>query len=73
MAALLPDAVILVREDVEAGLLRIVLPDVALEKVPVHALRAFGWLVPVRMRQFIDFVAQMLADWEERGSTRPQL
>jgi hypothetical protein len=72
MTALLPDETILVREDVEAGPLRIVLPDVVLEKVPVHALHAFGRLVPVRVRRFIDFVAQTLAGWEEREPARPQ-
>ena len=49
------------QDDIEAGRLVPVLPEVALPLVPVHALHAFGRHVPARVPLFIDFLAAQLA------------
>ncbi|MDM0049798.1 hypothetical protein [Variovorax sp. J22R115] len=47
------------QEDIEAGRLVPVLPDVPLLLVPVQALHAFG--LPSRLRVFIEFLVAELA------------
>jgi DNA-binding transcriptional LysR family regulator len=49
-----------VEDDLLTGRLEIVLPDEPLESVPVQALHAYGRVQPLRVRLFIDFVAERL-------------
>ncbi|MDQ0474971.1 LysR family transcriptional regulator [Labrys wisconsinensis] len=48
-------------DDIAAGRLVPVLPDLALPAQPVYALHAFGRQVPIRARLFIDFLAERFA------------
>lgn len=50
-----------VEDDLKAGRLVQILPDVPLALVPVQALHAFGRIPPLRVRLFIDFIAETLA------------
>ncbi|SAK97474.1 LysR family transcriptional regulator [Caballeronia hypogeia] len=49
-----------VRDDLTAQRLRVVLPDIELACMPVHAIHAFGRNMPTRARAFIDFVAAQI-------------
>ncbi|WP_412529564.1 LysR family transcriptional regulator [Burkholderia lata] len=49
-----------VQADLDAGRLRLVLPDVPLLAVPVRAVHAFGRRLPMRARVFLDFIAAEL-------------
>lgn len=49
-----------VAEDLAAGRLTVVLPDVQLPRVPISVLHAFGRHAPVRARLFIEFLAEQL-------------
>jgi DNA-binding transcriptional LysR family regulator len=51
----------MVQEDLNAGRLRLVLPEFALRSVPLHALHGFGRNMPPRTKIFIDFVETQLA------------
>ncbi len=46
-----------VQAELEAGRLRVVLPEAPLPAVPIQALHAFGRHPPLRVRFFIDFAA----------------
>jgi len=50
-----------VQADIDAGRLRVVLPEVRLPDVPVQMLHGYGLNLPVRAKAFIDFVARELA------------
>ena len=50
-----------VADDLAAGRLVQVLPDVATQSMPVHVLHAFGRQLPVRARLFIDFLVERMA------------
>lgn len=54
----------IVQDDLAAGRLRQVLPDVPLRAVPLQVLHGFGRRLPTRARVFVDFVAA------ELGGTR---
>ncbi len=47
-----------VAEDIAAGRLIEVLPDVEMSQLPVYALHAFGRQLPLRARLFIDFLLE---------------
>jgi DNA-binding transcriptional LysR family regulator len=49
-----------VQDDLSVGRLRIILPDLLLAPVPVHALHGFGRLAPRRVRALVSFVSQTL-------------
>lgn len=51
----------IVQDDLDAGRLRVVLPDVPLRPVPLQVLHGFGRRLPARAKVFIDFVAAELA------------
>lgn len=55
-----------VRDDLASRALELVMPDLPLRQLPVHALHAYGRLVPERVRAFIDFVKVQIQQWEER-------
>jgi DNA-binding transcriptional LysR family regulator len=50
-----------VQEDLDAGRLCPVLPELALRTVPLHVLHGFGRNLPPRTKIFIDFVQKQLA------------
>lgn len=50
-----------VQEDVDAGRLCHVLPQLALRSVPLHVLHGFGRNIPLRAKIFVDFVEKQLA------------
>jgi DNA-binding transcriptional LysR family regulator len=50
-----------VQEDLDAGRLCPVLPELALRTVPLHVLHGFGRNMPPRTKIFIDFVQKQLA------------
>ena len=50
-----------VDEDLRAGRLEIVLPQIPLPAVPLQILHAFGRYQPLRARLFADFVAEQFA------------
>jgi DNA-binding transcriptional LysR family regulator len=47
-----------IEDDLAAGRLRLVLPEIPMLTTPVHVLHAFGRLVPLRARLFIDFLVE---------------
>jgi DNA-binding transcriptional LysR family regulator len=49
-----------VAEDLAAGRLTVVLPDMLLPRVPISVLHAFGRHAPMRARLFIEFLAEQL-------------
>lgn len=51
----------IVQDDLDAGRLRLVLPDVALRPVPLQMLHGFGRRLPARAKVFVNFVAAELA------------
>jgi DNA-binding transcriptional LysR family regulator len=48
------------KEDLAAGRLVEILPDLAMPKVPMHVVHAFGRQLPVRARLFIDFLVERM-------------
>ncbi|PLQ00529.1 LysR family transcriptional regulator [Cupriavidus pauculus] len=50
-----------VQHDLDAGRLRVVLPDAALRPVPLQVLHGFGRRLPARAKVFVDFVAAELS------------
>ncbi len=52
-----------VHEELSAGLLSVVLPEIPMPSVPVQALHAFGRIMPSRARVFLDFVAARIHEW----------
>jgi DNA-binding transcriptional LysR family regulator len=48
-------------EDLAAGRLVEVLPDLAMPSIPMHAVHAFGRQLPVRARLFMDFLVEHVA------------
>ena len=59
------------QEDIDAGRLLPVIPDVALPLVPVYALHPFGLHAPLRVRLFIDFLASQLSGFSIPASQAP--
>ena len=62
-------------EDLRAGRLQVVLPDYPLPETGIHAVMPQRSLVPLRVRAFVDFLAEALAQppWEhteQRGKMR---
>jgi DNA-binding transcriptional LysR family regulator len=55
-----------VREELSAGALNIVLPELPMPSVPVQVLHAFGRGMPSRARVFLDFVAAIMQEWRSR-------
>lgn len=55
-----------VHEELSAGLLRVVLPEIPMPSVPVQVLHAFGRSVPSRARVFLDFVVARMREWGDR-------
>lgn len=53
----------MIQEDVDAGRLCIVLPDLALRPVPLHVMHGFGRSMPPRMKIFIEFAAKQFAQF----------
>ena len=47
-------------DDLAAGRLVEILPDLAMPKVPIHVVHAFGRQLPVRARLFIDFLVERM-------------
>ena len=47
-------------DDLAAGRLVEILPDLAMPKVPMHVVHAFGRQLPVRARLFIDFLVERM-------------
>jgi DNA-binding transcriptional LysR family regulator len=47
-------------DDLAAGCLVEILPDLAMPKVPMHVVHAFGRQLPVRARLFIDFLVERM-------------
>jgi DNA-binding transcriptional LysR family regulator len=54
-----------VAEDVAAGRLVTVLPDLPMRTLPIYALHAFGRQIPLRVRLFIDFLVECFAAMQE--------
>ncbi len=52
-----------VQEDVDAGRLCRVLPELTLRSVPLHVLHGYGRNMPLRARVLIDFVEKQLSQW----------
>jgi DNA-binding transcriptional LysR family regulator len=48
-------------EDLVAGRLVEILPDVAMPSVPMHVVHAFGRQLPVRARLFVDFLVERVS------------
>jgi DNA-binding transcriptional LysR family regulator len=55
-----------VEDDLAAGRLVEVLPELAMPKVPAHVVHAFGRQLPVRARLFIDFLAERMGTLNAR-------
>jgi DNA-binding transcriptional LysR family regulator len=55
-----------VREELSAGALNVVLPELPMPSVPVQVLHAFGRGMPSRARVFLDFVAAIMHEWRSR-------
>jgi DNA-binding transcriptional LysR family regulator len=53
-----------VADDITAGHLVEVLPDLPMRTLPIHALHAFGRQIPLRVRIFIDFLVECFAAME---------
>lgn len=53
-----------VADDLAAGSLVVVLPDLPMRALPIHALHAFGRQIPVRVRLFIDFLVECIGAME---------
>jgi DNA-binding transcriptional LysR family regulator len=53
--------------DLAAGRLVVVLPELPMPTLPVHALHAFGRQVPPRVRIFIDFLVDRIGAIERRA------
>jgi DNA-binding transcriptional LysR family regulator len=51
-----------IEEDLAAGRLGIVLPDIPMFTTPIHVLHPFGRQLPLRARLFIDFLVAALGD-----------
>ena len=49
-----------IEEDLAAGRLGIVLPDIPMFTTPIHVLHPFGRQLPLRARLFIDFLVEAL-------------
>ncbi|TIU13032.1 MAG: LysR family transcriptional regulator, partial [Mesorhizobium sp.] len=49
-----------VQDDLDAGRLVRVLPEVAMPTMPVHIVHAYGRQLPVRARLFVDFLASQM-------------
>ncbi|WP_214475189.1 LysR family transcriptional regulator [Mesorhizobium sp. dw_380] len=49
-----------VQEDLDAGRLVLVLPEVPMPAMPVHIVHAFGRQLPVRARLFVEFLAKQM-------------
>jgi DNA-binding transcriptional LysR family regulator len=49
-----------IEEDIAAGRLGIVLPDIPMFTTPIHVLHPFGRQLPLRARLFIDFLVEAL-------------
>ena len=49
-----------IEDDLAAGRLRIVLPEIPMFTTPVHVLHPFGHQFPLRVRLFIDFLVEAL-------------
>jgi DNA-binding transcriptional LysR family regulator len=49
-----------VEDDLAAGRLVEILPDVAMPSFPMHVVHAFGSQLPVRVRLFIDFLVEQM-------------
>jgi DNA-binding transcriptional LysR family regulator len=49
-----------VAEDLRAGRLITVLPEVAMFRMPTHVLHAFGRQLPARAQVFIDFLFEQI-------------
>ena len=49
-----------IEEDLAAGRLGIVLPEIPMFTTPVHVLHPFGRQLPLRARLFIDFLVEVL-------------
>ena len=47
-------------DDLAAGRLVEILPDLAMPEVPMHVVHAFGRQLPVRARLFIDFLVERM-------------
>ncbi|MBP2293409.1 LysR family transcriptional regulator [Azospirillum rugosum] len=60
-----------VQAELEAGRLRVVLPEAPLPAVPVQALHAFARHPPLRVRLFIDFAAARVAALAAAGTLQP--
>lgn len=50
-----------VQDDLDAGRLVRILPEVAMPTMPVHIVHAYGRQLPVRARLFVDFLAGQMA------------
>jgi DNA-binding transcriptional LysR family regulator len=50
-----------VQDDLDTGTLRRVLTDVPLMPVPVQVIHGFGRNLPIRVKLFMDFIAEHLA------------
>lgn len=50
-----------VEDDLAAGRLVEILPDVAMPSVPMHVVHAFGRQLPVRARLFVDFLVERVS------------
>ena len=51
---------IAVEDEITAGRLNVVLPDIPMFTTPVYVLHAFGRQLPLRARLFIDFLVETL-------------
>ncbi|WP_348642038.1 LysR substrate-binding domain-containing protein [Mesorhizobium sp. M8A.F.Ca.ET.142.01.1.1] len=49
-----------VKEDLNAGRLLCVVPDMPLPTMPVHIVHAFGRQLPVRARLFVEFLVRQM-------------
>jgi DNA-binding transcriptional LysR family regulator len=49
-----------IEDDLAAGRLDIVLPEIPMFTTPVHVLHPFGRQLPLRVRLFIDFLVETL-------------
>lgn len=56
------------QDDLNAGRLLPVIPDIALPLVPIYALHPFGLHVPLRVRLFIDFLAEQMTGFSVADS-----
>lgn len=59
------------QDDIDAGKLLPIIPEVALPMVPVYALHPFGLHAPLRVRLFIDFLAAQLSSLSLPASPTP--